>query len=52
MKKQTIFKIVKISTVLIALFNFLMFLSMRCCWSGISKTLGYENGYNQLILGM
>ena len=39
----------KISNLVLAWFNFFMFFSMRCCWSGISKTLGYENGYNWII---
>ena len=43
-------KVIKISTLVISLFNLLMYFSMRCCWSGISKTLGYEDGYNPLIL--
>ena len=42
MKKELIYKIIKIATLVLALFNLLMFFSMRCCWSGISKTLGYE----------
>ena len=49
MKKKICFKIIKLLTVLLALFNFLMYFSMRCCWSGISKTLGYEKDYNQFI---
>ena len=43
MKKELINKIVKLSTLIIGLFNVLMFHSLRCCWSGISKTLGYED---------
>ena len=43
MKKQLIFKIIKIASLVLTLFNLLMFFSMRCCWSGISKTLGYED---------
>ena len=39
----------KISNLVLAWFNFFMFFSMKCCWSGISKTLGYEKGYNPLI---
>ncbi len=50
MKKELIYKIIKISSLVLALFNLLMYFSMRCCWSGISKTLGYENEYNPLIL--
>ena len=43
MKKELIFKIIKIASIVLTLFNLLMFFSMRCCWSGISKTLGYED---------
>lgn len=48
MKQKLIFTS-KISNLVLAWFNFFMFFSMRCCWSGISKTLGYENGYNWII---
>ena len=34
------------------LFNLLMFFSMRPCWSGISKTLGYKNGGSQIVLDL
>ena len=50
MKKELIYKIIKIASLVLALFNVLMYFSMRCCWSGISKTLGYEDAYNPLIL--
>ena len=43
-KKDLVFKSIKIVDVILALFNVFMFLAMRCCWSGISKTLGYNNG--------
>lgn len=52
MKKETMFKIVKISSVVLSIFNLLLFFAMRCCWSGISKTLGYENGYSKFILDL
>ena len=39
----------KISNLILSWFNFFLFFSMRCCWSGISKTLGYEKNYDQLI---
>ena len=52
MKKEIIFKSIKISSVVISIFNLLMFFAMRCCWSGISKTLGYEKTYNQFILDL
>ena len=48
MKKKLIFTS-KISNLVLAWFNFFMFLSRRCCWSGISKTLGYEDDYNWVI---
>ena len=54
MKKEIISKLIKITTLVLALFNLLMFFSMRCCWSGISKTLGYEDienpAFKQFIL--
>ena len=50
MKKEIVYKIVKIGSLILSLFNFLMYLSMRCCWSGISKTLGYEKNYDPFIL--
>jgi predicted phosphodiesterase len=39
----------KISNLVLAWFNFFMFFSMKCCWSGISKTLGYEKSNSPLI---
>ena len=48
MKQKLIF-ISKMANLILAWFNFFMFFAMRCCWSGISKTLGYEDGYNPLI---
>ena len=50
MKKELVFKIIKIASLVLSLFNLLMYFSMRCCWSGISKTLGYEKNYDQFIL--
>lgn len=50
MKKELIYKVIKITSIILTLFNLLMYFSMRCCWSGISKTLGYEKAYNPLIL--
>ena len=52
MKKETIFKITKISSLVIAFFNFMMYFSMRCCWSGISKTLGYEKTNSSFIYNL
>ena len=37
---------------LFSVFNLIMFFSMRPCWSGISKTLGYKNGGSDLILNL
>jgi len=42
-------KIVKLVGFLFNLFNIIMFFSMKPCWSGISKTLGYTNDGNRLI---
>ena len=52
MKKELIFKVVKIFSVVLSLFNLLMFFAMRCCWSGISKTLGYEKSESWLLLNL
>lgn len=48
--KEKVLKILKWVCLVIASFNALMFYSMRPCWSGISKALGYEKGYNSFIL--
>ena len=50
MEKEKKFRFLKVLTVIIATFNMLMYFSMRCCWSGISKTLGYEKEYSEFIL--
>lgn len=50
MKQEKTYKLIKLSTVILSLFNLLMYFSMRCCWSGISKTLGYEKKYSEFIL--
>lgn len=42
----------KIANLVISWFNFFMFFAMRCCWSGISKTLGYEKSNSWLILNL
>ena len=39
----------KISNLVLSWFNFILFFAMRCCWSGISKTLGYEDNYDDII---
>ena len=36
----------------LSIFNLIMFFSMRPCWSGISKTLGYSNGGPGFILNL
>lgn len=48
--KEKVLKVLKFVCLVIASFNALMFYSMRPCWSGISKALGYEKGYNSFIL--
>ncbi len=50
--KEKIFKCIKIFNIILSLFNLLMFFSMRCIWSGISKTLGYEKSYSPLLLNL
>ena len=42
----------KIANLVVSWFNVFMFLAMRCCWSGISKTLGYEKSNSWLILNL
>ena len=34
----------------LSFFNLVLFFSIRMCWSGISKTLGYEDSYSAFIL--
>ena len=34
----------------LSFFNLVLFFSIRMCWSGISKTLGYEDSYSGVIL--
>ncbi|MBR0416940.1 MAG: metallophosphoesterase [Firmicutes bacterium] len=38
-----------IAGLILTVFDLLMFFSLRPCWSGISKTLGYTNGANELL---
>ena len=52
MKKETVLRTVNIISLALAFFNFMMYYSMRCCWSGISKTLGYEKAYDEFILNL
>lgn len=42
----------KYASLIIASFNALMFFAMRICWSGISKTLGYEKNYAKIIFDL
>lgn len=48
--KEVIQKTLKWISLVLSCFNCLMFFSMRTCWSGISKTLGYEKNYDAFIL--
>lgn len=48
--KEKVLKVLKLVCLVIASFNALMYYSMRPCWSGISKALGYEKDYNSFIL--
>lgn len=48
--KEVVSKTLKWLSLILSCFNCLMFFSMRTCWSGISKTLGYEKGYSAFIL--
>ena len=34
----------------LSFFNLILFFSIRMCWSGISKTLGYEDSNSVFIL--
>ena len=51
MKKKLIFGS-KMANLAVSWFNFIMFFSMRCCWSGISKTLGYEKNETWILLNL
>ena len=52
MIKNILLKVSKIGNLVFAWFNFFMFFAMRPCWSGISKTLGYEKSESWLILNL
>ena len=43
---------IKILDLLLSVFNFLMLFSLRICWSGISKKLGYEDNYSDLLYNL
>ena len=42
----------KVANLALSWFNFVMFFSMRCCWSGISKTIGYEDNETWFLLNL
>ena len=42
----------KIANLVVSWFNVFMFFSMKCCWSGISKTLEYEKNDSWFILNL
>lgn len=44
--------IAKYACLFLAVFNTLLFFSMRPCWSGISKALGYEKSYAKIIFDL
>ena len=48
--KKYLLNFSKIINLVLSWFNFFLFFAMRCCWSGISKTLGYEKNYDPVIL--
>ena len=52
MIKKIILKVSHIGNLVLAWFNFWMFFAMRPCWSGISKTLGYEDSYSSLLYNL
>ena len=52
MIKNILLKVSKIGNLVFAWFNFFMFFAMRPCWSGISKTLGYEDSESWFILNL
>ena len=45
-------KVISALGLMLSIFNLIMFFSMRPCWSGISKTLGYSNGGSDFILNL
>lgn len=42
----------KLFDIALSIFNFLMLLSLRICWSGISKKLGYEDNPTWLLYNL
>lgn len=47
--KNILLKISKIGNLLLSFFNLAMFFAIRMCWSGISKTLGYEEATSKFM---
>ena len=47
--KKWVFLAIRFFGTALAFFNLLMFFAMRPCWSGISSTLGYKGGSNQIL---
>ena len=52
MIKKILLKVSHIGNLVLSWFNFWMFFAMRPCWSGISKTLGYEDSYSSLLYNL
>lgn len=52
MIKNILLKVSKIGNLVLSWFNFFMFFAMRPCWSGISKTLGYEDNMTWLLYNL
>ena len=42
----------KLFDIALSIFNFLMLLSLRICWSGISKKLGYEDNPTWILYNL
>ena len=52
MTKKILNHVSKIGNLVFSWFNFIMFFAMRPCWSGISKTLGYEKSYSSFLYNL
>lgn len=48
--KRILLLVSKIGNLILSFFNLAMFFAIRMCWSGISKTLGYEQSESNFIL--
>ena len=44
--------ILKWFSLFLSCFNAILFFSMRPCWSGITKAIGYEKSYNSFLLAV